>query len=707
MLHKIDEKDRGRLTFALQALLDRHESYMAESEAERRRMAADIFKHEQNNRGLERQNAKIVAENRILQGQLEGLNSTVEDSDAHIRALTSTLGSAQFEVQRLTALAQKAAELETQLAALELGQMRLERALEDSEKNEKLAISRWKNSEARLRDLNQLVEKIEKEAETERERHLELISRMERKRTVQEEQEDAAGRLKGAASASSLNGNDRGTGVVSHFMRDLLQDNANLQAGVVELRELLQTSNDEVQKLKDQLLLHPGMLPIDSQLEHQKLLEQELDQTVVPQPFSQQVHVFHHYHAKLSNRKGRVPFPPRNGRKRTLVGLHLATPVLSMPQTTPSWKSQRKPSSESYASLKPRAEPVLERWTAQSIAAGGTGLSSIPSSSYSRRSSSSIFDRVDSVPDLSKPTSPKSVDCPSPNRAHREDPFTLPVQAFREDSDGEELSGCNIPEEILREMDCKASLVLPRKTRITDQRADKQEAKIPEGEPLLPSDTVRDAVNGIISETTSMAKETPCLDLGTHSSTPSGAIDDSSLSKLVLRRASSHGSLVSISGMDIHLTERNHIRALERCISSQPPAMKSTTAASSVSQPFASVIEINASSSRHLSSQDDVSSIALLSGLAATKFLGSTSPAVAKPYLSRLFSGWVRGGWADRPVAPSSELDVKSNMSASVGRTAGINQRGTIVGLKPPVRTPSEVRVKVLDQALLQETLAE
>jgi len=41
------------------------------------------------------------------------------------------------------------------------------------------------------------------------------------------------------------------------------------------------------------------------------------------------------------------------------------------------------------------------------------------------------------------------------------------------------------------------------------------------------------------------------------------------------------------------------------------------------------------------------------------------------------------------------------------GRPPGINQKGAIPGLRPPVRTPSEVHARVVNEGLLKESLAE
>lgn len=243
------------LTFALQALLDRHESYMAESEEERRRMAASLEQLENDKKVLEARNAIVAQENQDLLHQLDCMNSQIADSDAQIESLMATLSSAQYENKRLMALAARTIELETEMTAMEVEHSRLREELVTSQQEEKSAIHRWQHAETTLRDLNDQIYKIEREAHDEREKHVKICGQMERKRVVEKELEGAAGRLRGAAAAaaSTLGRDKGGTNVVSHFVRDILQDNTNLQAGIVELRELLQTSNEEVQNLREQV----------------------------------------------------------------------------------------------------------------------------------------------------------------------------------------------------------------------------------------------------------------------------------------------------------------------------------------------------------------------------------------------------------------------------------------------------------------------
>ncbi|CAI4214977.1 unnamed protein product [Parascedosporium putredinis] len=230
------------LTFALQALLVRHEAYMADSERDRAELTSRIVQLETDKKELEAMNAKTIEENRLLLDQLEELNNSVVESDSRIHLLEASLQASEQAVRRLEITASRAADMERHIAALEQDLEQAQTSLMTTEEETRSASK----------------ELMERGAREEKERQAEIVERMERQREIEKELSTAAGRLKGAAAAKSL-----GTGVpgstntvVSHFVRDLLQDNASLQLGIAELRELLANSSDEIQALRDCLALH-------------------------------------------------------------------------------------------------------------------------------------------------------------------------------------------------------------------------------------------------------------------------------------------------------------------------------------------------------------------------------------------------------------------------------------------------------------------
>lgn len=382
--------DMDPLTFALQALLMRHEAYIADSENERKAMAAQIESLAADKQSLEKRNADYVEENRSLLDQLEALNTSVADSDAHVANLQATLTSTQREMQRLAQLASRTESLERQLADFEQEQAIWHSKIEEKELSERSALRRWQTAERTLAQIQDQIEQIEREAKEERERHAEIVGRMERRRAVEQELGSAAGRLKSAAALKNADRDATNDGVVSHFVKDILQDNANLQTGIVELREMLNNSNEEVENLRNQLLLHQPTeesedVPLPSTERKDLGLEMNRAQ-------SQELHVHHHYHAPPTAPK---PTPLRRPKKKRYS-------VYSTGQYTPSSGTSTPRSSVSYntpnsaaAILQQTAASVPpsvggKRWSMQSAATYHSMLASPGPSSPSNRTSSTL-----------------------------------------------------------------------------------------------------------------------------------------------------------------------------------------------------------------------------------------------------------------------------------------------------------------------------
>ncbi|KAF2770260.1 hypothetical protein EJ03DRAFT_310939 [Teratosphaeria nubilosa] len=367
-----------------QALLLRHETYIQDSERERKAMTAHIEMLEVEKHQLEKKNASVIEENRELLDQLESVNNAVADSDAQVTNLQATLLSTQQELHKLSSLAARAERLEQQLAYFEREQVLCQKSLSDKEQSEKDALRRWREAERKLADLQEQLERIESEANAERERHVEVLGRMERRHVVEKELGSAAGRLKGAAAAKTTR-EAGGTNVVSHFVKDILQDNANLQMGIVELREMLQNSNDEVENLRKQMLEHQvadGDGDDATELRRPSArsdLRQEMQRAN-----SQELHVHHHYHAPAPASKASAIRRPKKKRPdidsnapnsdlTSPLSNDLLEPVHSQPyyQTSP----RRAASHESLLSvhgmdihtIKPRPSQLLARSATRSF----------------------------------------------------------------------------------------------------------------------------------------------------------------------------------------------------------------------------------------------------------------------------------------------------------------------------------------------------
>jgi hypothetical protein len=672
----------GGLTFALQALLNRHESYMAESEEGRSRMAASMERLANDKRILETRNAIVTQENQDLLQQLECMNVQIADSDAHIQSLMATLSAAQFENKRLLVLASRTAELEAQLTAMEIGQSRLQEELKTTEEDERSAVLRWQHAETRLQDLNDQIQKMEEEARDERDKHAEIFARMEQRRTVEKDMGNAAGRINGSATTSAFDPNTSGTNVVSHFVRDILRDNANLQAGIVELRELLQASNDEVQTLRDQVLRHQP-ITTEHELNPASLMD-EIKQCR-PQTLAQEVHVHHHYHAKVTAKKERVPSMRRPPRRRGPVSSGSNS---SDCQTLPSKR-------ESNMMAIPRPLNRIDRLSTQSLATEFSTASSLPSSPYSENRSSSIFDCIDAGFESSRPTSPESASYPSTR-------FQFKQQRLQPAAQTVNLTDVKEDESLI--MDA----VYPRKGHCAETEGAQNVLEQPDAEGVPPcvgkytqlpsAQPPQSQPNRLISHYRSEEVD---------SIQPANALEDVYLDRPLLRRSNSQESLMSISGMDILLPQNRKPRL---CLRPRPSATLETpdplalSIAFPSSKPLASIAEVHASSSNLASptTNDSLNPISLLSGLAS----GKPSQPAAKS-LGRLVGGWVKGRWSVAPMPSAGHAREEGASGDSFSRAPGINQRGPIVGWKPPVRAPSEVQAKLLNPDLLKESLVE
>ncbi len=593
----------------MQSLLERHEAYLADSERDRADLISRIGQLEMDKKELEAENARKIEENRALLDQLETLNATVSDSDTHIKMLEATLQSSQQIIRRLEGAEERAEDMERHLAALEAEQANLQNSLVTSESEARSAVQRWRRAERGIADLQYQLEKMEQEAREEQERHLEVIGRMERQRAVDKELNTAAGRLKGAAASKSLRETrPEGNGVVTHFVRDLLQDNANLQLGIAELREMLMNSNDEIQLLRDQLMFHQPLVEnnasaastLRAELESDSLTDRpetresaaaldtlldsdasiSLSTPATPQPGrhrstpSQELHIHHHYH--VSNKKAETKKPKK---KRVGLNANVFTPPGS--STPLSRRSSTVPFQQDIFLPTPGSSPLPQsyhrnrdsistamsgpsnRWSVFSDQPSEFTMSSVPSSPRTDPRHSILDQTLLSEMSLS-PTS--SVDPLSPTWQSRSrtpglddslscgfpPPLALPASADQP----------QLPEPII-EADEADSLPDDEPLSADDNKSD---TSVSEDIPDFTSNATGTADESAPSEATTptLTQPTPiagCDALPRDNILSSAAdgkdatdpFDLASRARRPLRRAVSHESIISLQGgLDIH-----------------------------------------------------------------------------------------------------------------------------------------------------------
>lgn len=638
---------------------------MADAERDRLDLNARIERLEMDKQELEAENAIKIEENRNLLDQLEALNNTVSESDTRIKSLEASLLSSQQAVRRLEAAAIRAADAERHLTILEEEQAQLHHELQFTKEDARSHAQRFKEAQRGIIDMQDQLERMESEARQERERHLEIIDRMERQREVEKHLDTAAGRLKGAAATKSMNDSKNKGSVVNHFVRDLLQDNANLQLGIAELREMLLNSNDEIQSLREQLMYHQ---PIDD-TSAASTLKAELEPTDYNTKVSQELHIHHHYHVSSK------PEPRKPRRKRQSLNSGIFTPpTLSTPTTPASASGQwRLASSPAVPALLSGAkQPSRQRWSMASDQPSEF-TSSLPSSPRSNKRNS-MFDPPFTDADL--PASPTtSFDPMSPTwRAHRKGPS--------------EISALSLQAPSIQIDAGPASCSTPRLRYEEDTIHEEEEEEIEEVPRL----------------------ETPDLVGATTSVDDNSTIEDSDISREEfvyrprLHRAVSHESIISLSGgLDIHTLKARPSQLTLRPLGGAEAVLTGVTAQPTLSRGTgkrSSVALRDTFAERNLR--------AVSGPLART-----TSPGPSQGALGR-WAGWRPWGGSSTTTETSPKpIEKEKEKDKDLNRAPGINQPGSIPGFhqywaaQKRKGAPARVTAVTVDHHALAEGLLE
>jgi hypothetical protein len=710
------------LTFVLQALLIRHEAYVADSERERREMMATIDALEKDKLELEAKNAQTIKANRDLLDQLERLNDTITCSDAQIQALTDTLRSTEEELERLSGLAAQTQLLEQQLIDLEREQAQLQNHIDAKLVDERTAIQRWKNAERTIGDLQDQIDRIEREAREERQRHVEVVARMERRMAVEGELNTAAGRLKAKAGHEKPGGN-----VVSHFVKDILLDNASLQHGILELREMLVNSNEEVERLRDQLKVHQPVSP--QQNVTTPTLQEELE--MESDHMNQEVHIHHHYHGPKVNKSVAKPQPSRRPKKKrfSLTPTHFDPPP---PQLDRS-------STATILNQTAVTVPNTHRWSQATTLTTG----SLPSSPVSDSYHGSMYNRVfsDAAYDSSRPTSPPdSIDLNSPmfgpTRSNdSRDPDATPrhrrrrsyglkppgLSTIRSVSTPINMSTKSSPataiisaispaNSLANDIFTLSPLIQPLPQAAIPEESEDSSLSTPDAASLVSPTSLRPSESDdLLSPFSQMSRNCPSL-----------------------RRHASHESLISVSGMDIHTLQS---RPSQLLYSSSPRFSTPSGAGSAGPELTPWTATAHGTSSRNAESSRSL----LYSSIANQKRGPRKSDGpqvVSNPGITKKVGGWVFGKWGATPATPtipvpdssrptsSNSQQTQSSTATATGsaaestkkkdkvpavklRPSGVNQNGPIWGFFDIPEVPTNVVVQDYDAEALGEALAE
>ncbi|KFY41464.1 hypothetical protein V494_02976 [Pseudogymnoascus sp. VKM F-4513 (FW-928)] len=685
------EKDVRTAAQLGQALLVRHEAYIVEAEESRRQMSIRIDSLETDKRNLEAENARTVQENRDLLSHLEQLNGAIAESESRAGNLEETLHGTLLEMKRLETLASRTHDLEAQLAQLEKEQDDLRGTVVVTEAESRTAVRRWREAERRLGEVQDQLERIEREAREEKARHEEVFRRMERQKMVDKAIQDSNS---GKVVVSNAGQGKEGTNVVSHFVKDILQDNVNLQMGIVELRDMLTTSNDEVQKLRDQLMAHQPVRDGESD-ENTAPVTLAAELTVKePLSLSQELHVHHHYHAPARKEESRRAVPKR---KRN-VSITTPTRLNSRGHNTRQSQSSIAATILSQtSSTVPSPRMANNRWSTQSEFA-----STAPSSPTSNYRNSFLFDRmsVDQNTDYSRPTSPGSSNdplSPSVKPMHRRRQSDFSMHSF------------------------KAHMF---ETGTIHEEEDHDISHIPELEERPRSRRI--------------SHDDSNYDLNSYQ--PANGFDPyaSYHSSPKLRRSNSHESIISVSGIDIHTLKSrpsqltiSGSRALLRTPSRQSLTSVSTTfvatepvlsppeatrpalskqnySSSSLLRSSIGIAERPPSSKSTGSGEETITSVQKLGGWIFSRWGMSPSSSTSSPAASVVDvpPPSLRIGTDRTPSTPAADPN-RDPLRMFMGRSPGINQAGPIPGFRKTEKAPSRVVPERVDWESLLEVLQE
>jgi len=682
-----------------------------DSERERSRITNELERLEESKQELERSNARTIDENKNLLDQLEELNSAVGNADIHIQSLNATLLTSYSELQRLTILAGRAAQLESQLMSLEAEQVRLQADLVASRGDSRGALQRWKCAEGLIGQLQNQIDRMEKEAQEEHERHMALISRVEYQKSTKAELNS------NVLKASAIQGDHaRTSAVVSHFVNDILQDNANLQIGIVEVREMLLDSNAEVEALRTQLELHQPLVdsgelptPLHEELGRELNKQAATDKTSEPQ--LPEVHVHHHYHQPTKQTKRPKKRRPllSNGHLSRLSTTSTHADALGHP--LPSQADSRI----TMASMSMQSSHK-NRWSMRSSASGYSVESS--SLATSPRQASSIFDTMDMALS-SRPTTPSSSVPASPIHNTASEDFVLRWTGIEDrfTSTSEHLDSVN--------QDFRHSHPGVRQNlQGGPGRCEyKSRARLQNGRILPSMSTV-----GVTVTKVTTAGPAPAMSLtlpfakNLENSIPEElepARDDQAAEdgesgqrtpRPQLHRMRSTESVISIAGMDIQTSEHSLLSKPIKRYGLRPAASHANVTGSTAVPTVSSLTAtVHPPPHKPLQKSSEYNKCLLQSQV--------FSQPEQETSIGRRVGNWVWSKWSVMPEAGcitdsrrpilGSESVGQTKGTVHILRMPGVNQSGPVQGFGTPIGIPRNVQPLQINARLLEEALAE
>ena len=481
------------------------------------------------------------------------------------------------------------------------------------------------------------------------------------------------------------------------------------------------TSNEEVERLRDQLRVHQPVSTPPAEDASTTTLQKELamEQEAV---MNQELHIHHHYHGPKISKNLPKPQAARRPKKKrfSLTPSHFDPPPALDRSSTATLLDQTA-----------ATVPNSHRWSQASTLAPG----SYPGSPVSEGHRGSIYDRVfsDAAYDSSRPTSPPdSIDLQSPkfgptrSNDYNSDQDVTPKHQRRSSRHLKPPSLATIrsastPISLTTKSSPATAIIsaVSPANSFSDDIFTLSPSIRPEPQSAIPEE----------GEDTPLPSADPALVKSPDELEPEDLVSPLTQMRPPLRRHASHESLISVSGMDIHTLQSRPSQLLY----SSSPRFSTPGGAGSVGPELTPwTATAHGTLSRKNMDSSTLNRSLLYSSIANQKRgprksdgpLPSSSTGIG---IGKKVGGWVFGKWGATPApesprpASSNSQQTHSSQSTASGapdtvkkisdkpklRPSGVNQNGPIWGFFDIPETPTKVVVQDYDAVALGEALAE
>lgn len=257
-----------------QALLARHQKYVASAEHEKAEMLYDISQLKEQLRTIDLENEKLLNENSQLAKQLSFVSDSLYVSDQKVEKLSESLNTQKSLIIQVNGYAARTDALEEQIILLESMRENLEQEVQLSARDKRQAEMRWRKTEQLLDKLTLQYQQLEEEAA--------------QNQIIIPAQTDSASVLNTTTPTKKQDDTP-----LKGFIKTLVVENKDLESKSTDLQLELESARRENQLLKQQLALS-AINPPNSLTIVQPQLHTSSDSA------NQQLYLHHHHFHTVS-----------------------------------------------------------------------------------------------------------------------------------------------------------------------------------------------------------------------------------------------------------------------------------------------------------------------------------------------------------------------------------------------------------------------